>query len=573
MRYEGKRNRTVRSIAWSMTFFMIAGMAPVLAQESAASRGFHQAIFIDALGQELTSSHYAEKGMEKIMRADFNAIFVQGRYFGEVFYNSIIEPRSSRIDPIYPDPLYDIIHKAHSNSMNKSIKVFAWLDILPCHSGIISAIPPIGNIMQRRPDWLMENDKGGKMDHDKMFYIDPGIPDAQNYIVTMITEVVHKYNVDGILLDNIRYPDDGLNWGYNPLSLAEYYRDTGLTERPLTYDPRFCDWRRAQLTSLMEKIREKVKSIKPDAQIFIGGIAWSSPDSWGWDFKNSPAYSLVFQDWLGWMEKGLVDGVVVHTYKQAPQQTPEFNQWLEYLVTQKGKGKILCSIGGFFNFTQAIISQIKSVRVKELDGVALYCQRIPSKDSPELLFQILPTTAFSPKLFRIPKSGITYAPIEKVTPTPEEPTTPTLSMSVASTETLLLTPTPSPTPMEYVTLPITAGLPSLPNLAELITPTPVVTPIAPTPTKVVEKTTPFGEPPAISERTPSPSDKPDVKTPTPLPDILYATKQWDNIYLKNGSAIKGKIIEEVEGKATIETSKGFIMTLPVADIEKVVQYR
>lgn len=540
----------------------------IYAQVAKTSPDFHQAIFIDALGQEITSSLHAEKGMEKLKKAGFDTIFLQGRYLGEVFYNSILEPRSSRIDPSYSDPLYDFIIRSHDNSLDKPIKIFAWINIFPCHSGAISQIPPTGNIMQRHPDWITENANGEKLDHNMLYHLDPGNPEVQNYIISMLTEVVHKYNIDGILLDEFRYPDDGLNWGYNQQALAAYYRDTGLSEKPLTYDPRWCDWRRKQLTNLMERIHQKIKSIKPDMQIFVEGIDWMTPDSWKWDFKNSPAYSLVFQDWMGWMENGLVDGVVASTYKQAPQQNREFNQWLEFLVSHKDKGKIICGIGGFFNFTDAIIGQIRTVREKGLDGVALYCLRVPSKDGGNLLFQMLPSTVFSPKLFEIPKSGISYTPIltAKPSPTPDL-TSPTLSLSQPSTATITMTPTPTPTLPPYVVIPSISGLPSLPNLNELITPTPVITPIPPTPTSAAEEISP------ISEKNSPLSIKPIVMTPTPIPDLPYSVKQWDNIYLKNGSTIKGKILEEVEGRVTIETSKGFIMTLPVGDIEKVVQYR
>jgi uncharacterized lipoprotein YddW (UPF0748 family) len=549
-------------------------ISPLSAQEAKPSPNFQQAIFIDALGQELTSRHYAEKGMEKLIQAGFDTIFLQGRYLGEVFYNSILEPRSSRIDPSYADPLYDFIMMSHSNNLKKPIKVFAWINIFPCHSGVISHIPPVGNIMQRHPEWITENVKGEKMDHNKLYHLDPGIPEVQNYIISMLTEVVHKYSIDGILLDELRYPDDGLNWGYNKLALSAYYNDTGLSEKPLPYDPRWSDWRRKQITSLMEKIHEKIKSIKPDMQIFVGGIDWTPPDSWNSDFKNSPAYSLVFQDWMGWVENGMVDGVVACTYKQAPQQNKEFNQWVEFLVSKKGKGKFICGIGGFFNFTDAIIGQIKTVREKGLDGAALYCLRVPSKDSGDTLFQILPSTAFSPKLFEISKSGITFTSIQTAKPSPTpDLTSPTLSLSQPTTATLAMTPTPTPTLTPYFVIPTISGFPSMPNLNELITPTPVITPIPPTPTSAPGKVPSLKEPAQISEKKTPALAKPGAITPTPLPEIPSSIKQWDNIYLKNGSTIKGKILEEVEGRVTIETSKGFIMTLPVGDIEKIVQYR
>jgi len=49
--------------------------------------------------------------------------------------------------------------------------------------------------------------------------------------------------------------------------------------------------------------------------------------------------------------------------------------------------------------------------------------------------------------------------------------------------------------------------------------------------------------------------------------------KWDVIQLKNGGQINGKITEQVGEKTTIETSQGYMMTIPTKDIDKVIKYR
>ena len=568
-----------KHIQWffiTVVIFLFYGcmiLSPALVMGQGPSNNFEKAIFIDALGLELTSHAAAEKGFQKILKAGFDTLYIHSRYFGEVFYTSMMEPRSNRIEPSYPDPLNDYILMGHASSLENPLKVFAWMSIFPAHSGEISIIPPPGNIMQKHPEWIMENYDGKKADRNKIYHLDPGIPAVQNYIVAMIMDLVEKYDLDGILLDNFRYPDDGLNWGYNQAALAAYYKDTGLSDKPLPYDPRFSEWRRKQLTNLLDKIQQRVKVRKPQLKIYVQGIAWSSPGAWKGDFKNSPAYSLVFQDWIGWKEKGIVDGVVVGNYKQFPHQKDAFDDWITFLLSHKEKGSFICAIGGFFNFAEGILNQIKTARKNGLNGIALYCYRIPSQGNSNLLFDILPTTAFSLQISESRRSGI----IIEMTPTPTpEPTTtvettPTLTLTLSTTDTAALTPVPTPSPIPGF-IPAGPGLPSLPNLEELITPTPVITEIPPQmgPGELISK-----EPkPGVEKSRPGIGLATATPTPKPSPTLSQFIKpQWDTIYLKNGSFIKGRVLEEVEEKVTIETSKGFIMTLPISDIEKVVKYR
>jgi len=560
---------TFPGLSGFLLFAMLLIIVPLYGQDVENSKIFHKAVFLDSYSPEVASHKMAESGMQKIIKARFDTIFLQVRYMSEVFYNSAFEPRSIRVEQSYPDPLNDYILMAHHPGLEKPLKINAWFTVFPCYSGVISNVPPNGHIMQIHPEWVTVNYDGEKMDHNKLYHLDPGVPSVQKYIQVLVMEIVKNYDVDGILLDGFRYPDDGLNWGYNPEALSSYYRDTGLSEKPLPHDPRWCDWRRAQLTSLIEKIFQNIKRIKPQVQLYIGGVAWSSPEAWEMDFKRSPAYSLVFQDWIGWLDKGLADGAVVYNYKQFPQQKGEFNEWIDMISSRNDKEKFICGIGGFFNFSETIINQINTARRQDLGGVALYCFRLPSKDNKDLLFKTLPLTGFSPRILDFPRSGIRSEKTPK--PVPEIETSPTLSLSDVSTETLLMQSRATPTPLPVI-VPASPGLPSLPNLAELVTPTPVVTPVPPTPTPTPKITPSL----LATEKTPSLLKK-EIEAPAPTPRetaiIPYATTKWDNIYLKNGSSIKGKILEEVEGKATIETSKGFIMTLPVKDIEKVVKYR
>lgn len=539
--------------------------------DSASLGEFQRAIFVDSLGPELFSKLRAEKAVQTIRDARFNTIFLHARYQGQVFYNSTLEPRSERIDPSLPDPLRDYTLMVYNGDDTiEPIQIYAWFSIFPAYSGVISNLPPQGNILQRRPEWLMFSHKKDRMDTNNLFNIDPGIPAVQEYILAMLTEFVKNYNPTGILLDDFRYPDDGLNWGYNPQALMAYFKETGTSDKPLPHDPRWCDWRRAQLTSLLEKIQKQLKALKPDLKIYVTAVAWGDAPASKEDFRKTPAYSLVLQDWATWLEKGLVDGVVMENYKQAPQQSKEFNNWLDFAAANRNQSKVICGVGGFFNFTNIVMNQIRASRQKAMNGVALYCYRVPSQDGGSMLFSSLPQGAFADKMSEFRRS---IRSMETPQPTPQAAdltTTPLQSLAQAgaqageTTASLAIKITPTPTPLS-VMIPSLPGLPSLPDLEKLVTPTPIF--VAPTPEPTPQKTAA-----PVAPVSPSvPAVKTPVPTSIPTPAQTPAASKWDMIHLKNGRQIKGKVIDQLGDKITIETSQGFVMTIPANEVEKIVK--
>jgi uncharacterized lipoprotein YddW (UPF0748 family) len=575
-------NKAVRGLLLGILLLAMLFPTAVRAQlttgnvSTAGPGNFQKAIFIDAVGQEMYEQNRAIKSVNTVRQAQFDTLFIHARYLGQVYYTSSLEPRSDRIDAAFTDPLGYYIHMAHpAEAGSGALKVYPWVSILPAYSGRISLMPPRGNILQRHPEWVMLNYKGDRMDFRDLFYIDPGNPNVQEYIEAMLVELVKNYDVDGIVLDDFRYPDDGLNWGYNKMALAAYFKDTGVSEKPLPYDPRWCDWRRLQLTNLLKRINRGLKSIKPGLNIYVSAVAWGKAPATREDFRKTPAWSLVFQDWQTWLEKGLADGIVLENYKQFPQQREEFSSWLDYATANRQNGKFICGIGGFFNFTGAIVNQIWMARQKNLEGVAIYCYRAPSLDNPETIFSSIGQAGFASRVMEFRRAS---RPIETPKPTPVEiQTTKTLSLAAITTGTLPMagfttatltmrrTPTPTPTPFP-VTIPAIPGLPSLPNLAEIMTPTPVFIPPVPISPASEATKLPPGLPAPPELMTPPPAQTPQPTPPPVMP-------KWDVIQLKNGGQIKGKIIEQVGEKTTIETSQGYMMTIPAKDIDKVTKYR
>ena len=121
-------------------------------------------------------------------------------------------------------------------------------------------------------------------------------------MIDLIVEVVQRYPVDGIQLDDhFGLP---IEFGYDAYTQTLYQQEHGGQAPPADpTDAEWMHWRAAKITHLMEHIVAAVKAIQPEAVISL------SP--------NSPAfaYSQYLHDWRHWVDLGLLDEVIVQVYR------------------------------------------------------------------------------------------------------------------------------------------------------------------------------------------------------------------------------------------------------------------
>src|SRR5204863_27476 len=84
--------------------------------------------------------------------------------------------------------------------------------------------------------------------------------------------IVRNYDVDGINLDRIRYPDGNLgtnvpSWGYNPTAIARFRAETGRTDMPANTDPQWTEWRRDQVTAIVRRSYPESTALRPTSAL------------------------------------------------------------------------------------------------------------------------------------------------------------------------------------------------------------------------------------------------------------------------------------------------------------------
>jgi uncharacterized lipoprotein YddW (UPF0748 family) len=249
------------------------------------------------------------------------------------------------------------------------------------------------------PDRWLNKRVDGTERATTMSLMDPANPGAADYVVDGIASIIDEYDIDGINLDYIRYPDDNStsetsDWGYSEVSLQRFREATGRTDTPAPGDVEWSRWRRAQVTALVRKIYLTMYERKPQARLSVNGITYGfGPQTVG-GWERTRTYAEVLQDWKGWLDEGIIDTTVGMNYKRGhlPDQRQMYREWNEVLADwQAGRHNVV----GPALYLNSIRDSVRQARAalapsragNEVVGWSGYSYAVPSataNDDPAL---------------------------------------------------------------------------------------------------------------------------------------------------------------------------------------------
>lgn len=342
---------------------------PAMGQESAGEPQF-RAYWVDSFGPGLYTEAQIDQLIADTKAAHLNAIVAQVTRRADCLCSRSIMPRTeAEIDPEPFDPLQTLIENAHA----AGLEVHAWLN-----AGIMWApdTPPQdpGHVFHAHgpsapgpESWLMRR-YDGAVRGGNLYFFDPGHPAAADYVVRMVLSIVRAYDVDGINLDFIRYPDYNLgenvpSWGYNPVALARFRALTGRTDVPAPTDPQWTAWRREQITGIVRRIYLESYAIKPLVRISADTITYGTPPAGPEAWTRTRTYGEVLQDWRLWMEEGILDLNIPMNYRREvlppPGQGPQFDPWNRFIRTQQHRRQAAIGTALYANSVEENVAQIR----------------------------------------------------------------------------------------------------------------------------------------------------------------------------------------------------------------------
>ena len=339
-----------------------------------------RAVWVSVLAEGLKSPEEIKQLVETARFANLNTIVAQVHREGAAMFKSTIQPRHASVaDRPDFDPLATLLKEARDTSGGKeALKVHAWFNSFKIgeQKDYLKSTPK--PIVLTHPDWHTRNRAG-----EVQYELEPGVPAVQNHMIAVIEECLKYYDVDGVNLDFIRY--FGNDRGYNPLALARFQKQTGITGRPEAEDLAWSDFRRDQVSNFVKRCAISVWTLRPQAIFSVDAVGWGAAPVKS--FSETQPYTEALQDWSGWAEKGWVDLVLRMGYKREwePDQKQQYRDWADYTIEliDRSEGRMLTTgIGGHFNPLADAIEQYR-VAVKRGLGTSLFSYDRPTKEAAD----------------------------------------------------------------------------------------------------------------------------------------------------------------------------------------------
>lgn len=295
------------------------------------------------------------QNVELAKRLKLNAVVFQVRPQCDALYKSDIEPWSEFLTGEMGkaqsfDPLKFIVAEAHK----RGILVHAWFNP---YRALHTAAKTVSenHISKRRPDLIRK--------YGRYLWLDPSDKQVQSYSLSVVADVVKRYDVDGVHFDDyfypytekdasgvkIEFPDDA-NW-------QKYKNSGGKLERE--------DWRRKNVNDFIEAVRREIKRINPEILYGISpfGIWQPVPEK---EIAGFNAYAELYADARKWLQDGTIDYLAPQLYWETARKGQSFPVLLDWWKSQNTKKRHIWAgiapyrIGSNANFTaEEIANQIK----------------------------------------------------------------------------------------------------------------------------------------------------------------------------------------------------------------------
>lgn len=243
-----------------------------------------------------------------------NAVILQIRPCSDSFYPSDLEPWSRYLTGSpgkAPSPLYDPLQFWITECHKRHMEFHAWLN--PFRVSQNAAEPMASNHMAfQHPEWIVNY--GGKL------YFDPGLPQAREFVVRVVNDIVSRYDVDAIHFDDYFYPYPLKEDFPDENSFAQFNRGFSTGQK--------ADWRRGNVDIMIQLLSENIKKTKPWVKFGISpfGVWRNKAD----DPEGSATtagttnYDQLYADILKWQKNGWIDYCLPQLYWQIGHSSVDY---------------------------------------------------------------------------------------------------------------------------------------------------------------------------------------------------------------------------------------------------------
>lgn len=261
--------------------------------------------------------------LDGLAAARMNAAILQVRTEADAIYPTALAPWARFLtgtmgqDPGW-DPLAFAIEEAHA----RGIELHAWLNPYRALS-TTTITPPASHVTQRMP--------GVTVPWGTQIWLDPAAPEVRAELKSVITEILSRYDVDGIHFDDYfyPYPKDALTFD-DQARYDAYVAQGGALDK--------LAWRRQNVNTLVREVSELVASQRPDVRFGISPFGIYKPGV-PEGITGLDAYNVIACDPVTWIDEGWVDYLVPQLYWPTTREKQAFGKLVTWWASLAKDGR------------------------------------------------------------------------------------------------------------------------------------------------------------------------------------------------------------------------------------------
>ncbi len=266
-----------------------------------------------------------------------NALILQIRPAGDALYPSALEPWSEYLTGEQgkpPQPLYDPLAFWVQEAHRRALELHVWFN--PYRARHSSAkTPQVAPHLAVRQPALVKR-------YGEQQWMDPGEPAAAAHTLAVMADVVRRYDIDGVHIDDYFYPypvsvPPGAGGVEQAFPDEESYARYRLGGGQLARD----DWRRANVDALVQQIYSTVHLIKPWVRVGISPFGVGKPERRPAGVVGFSQYDKLYADVERWLSAGWLDYLAPQLYWQINREGLQFPLLLDHWVTENTQGRHL----------------------------------------------------------------------------------------------------------------------------------------------------------------------------------------------------------------------------------------
>lgn len=304
----------------------------------------------------------AEQQKEAIVLLDllkslnFNAAILQIRPQADALYKSELEPwsyfltgKQGKAPEPYYDPLQFWVEAAH----DRGLELHVWLNPYRAHH-LSGGEESATSVVKSKPELVVKLKDG-------QYWMDPSKKEVQDHSAAVVRDIVKRYDIDGVHIDDYFYPYDSYNGGADfpdDQSWAAYQQSGGKLSRG--------DWRRESVNTFIERIYKEIKNEKKYVKFGISPFGIWRP-GYPESIEGLDQYDKLYADAKLWLNKGWLDYFSPQLYWKVNDIAHSLPVLLGWWQSENTKGRHLwpglnVGLGGDDKNVDEVINQIMITR-------------------------------------------------------------------------------------------------------------------------------------------------------------------------------------------------------------------